>query len=342
MRPAAPQTVADRDEQLEARELVQRLEGVVLSADVAAYEALLSPSADPTRASAFTSDELKPGASHVVIQERERLRVTRAGVDGLFFRMIVDVFAEYGSKARVATWQLETERASNGRWRITNQERLSSVENLYRLALNRIQAVRRAQVHVKAEDLDLTLVEGTVFTVDTDAGTTGLVLMGHGEMRFRPTPETEQGQVRIFSGDSAIEGRFDVAYLRMGAVEPHATLSQLVERPVDARDLRRAEQIFREESSKSFVSIWVTCPAMPGRCCPRVAISSPKCAPGASTPSPTPARSRSPKTFPSSIGGGSATSASTRRPRSCCRAAASTTRTRSRPTTSCTMTSTWR
>ena len=188
-----------------------------------------------------------------MIQERERLRVTRAGVEGVFFRLIVDVFAEYGSKARVATWQLETERASDGRWRITSQERLSSVENLYRLALNRARQFDARNFTVKAEDLELTLVEGTVFTVDTDAGTTGLVLIGHGEMRFRPTPETEQGQVRIFSGDSAIEGRFDAAYLRMGALEPHASLSQLVERPVDARDLRRAEQIFREESSKSFV-----------------------------------------------------------------------------------------
>jgi hypothetical protein len=250
---AGQQTAADTDEQLEARDLIDRLERVVQSADVAGYDALLSPSADIVSVTAFAKEELRVSASRVSIQERERLRLTRPGVEGLFFRLIVDVFAEYGGKGRVATWQLDTERASDGRWRITAQERLSSVENLYRLSLNRTRQFTARNFTVKAEDLDLTLIEGTVFSIDTDTGTTGLVLMGRGEMRFRPTPDTEQGQVRLFTGEPAIEGRFDAAYIRMGAVEPHASLGQLVERSVDARDLRRAEQVFREESGKSFV-----------------------------------------------------------------------------------------
>src|SRR4029453_845917 len=131
------------------------------------------------------------------------------------------VFAEYGSKARVATWQLDTERTDGSGWRITAQERLSSVDNLYRLSLNRTKEFDARNFLVTAEDLELTLVEGTAFTIDSDVGTTGLLLIGHGVMRFRPTPDTEQGQLRLFTGEPSIDARFDAAYVRMGAIEPH-------------------------------------------------------------------------------------------------------------------------
>src|SRR5204863_3631549 len=84
-------------------------------------------------------------------------------------------------------------------------------------------------------------------------GTTGLVLLGRGEMRFHPTPDTEKGQVRIFTGADTLDSRFDAAYIRLGTLESHAQRAQLVPRPVDPRDLKRAEQIFREESVKSFI-----------------------------------------------------------------------------------------
>src|SRR4029078_4108426 len=79
-----------------------------------------------------------------------------------------------------------------------------------------------------AEDLELTLVEGTVFTIDTDQGTTGLILLGHGELKFHPAPDTEKGQGRIFSGSETLESRFDAAYVRVGALDLHADRSVLV------------------------------------------------------------------------------------------------------------------
>jgi hypothetical protein len=88
--------------------------------------------------------------------------------------------------------------------------------------------------------------------VNTDQGITGMVLLGRGEVRFSPTPETEKGQVRIFADSDVLASRFDAAYLRMGTFGSHADASKLVARPVDARELRRAEQVFREESAKSF------------------------------------------------------------------------------------------
>ena len=33
---------------------------------------------------------------------------------------------------------------------------------------------------------------------------TGIVLLGRGEMRFSPTPDTERGQLRVFSGNETL------------------------------------------------------------------------------------------------------------------------------------------
>src|SRR6185503_14227006 len=102
------------------------------------------------------------------------------------------------------------------------------------------------------EDLDLTLDQGSVFTVDTDQGITALVLLGQGTMRFHPAPQIEKRQVEIFAGSEMLASRFDAAYVRVGTLDSHADLSQLTARPVDPRELKRAELVFKEESAKTF------------------------------------------------------------------------------------------
>ena len=127
---------------------------------------------------------------------------------------MVDAFIEYGDRARVATWQIDVRRPSRQRRGASpTRSGCRRVESLYRLSLNPHATVRRAHdFTITSEDLELTLAEGSVFTVDTDQGVTGLVLIGRGEMRFRPTPDTEKGQVRIFAGAETLESRFDAAY----------------------------------------------------------------------------------------------------------------------------------
>ncbi|HWF84832.1 MAG TPA: M1 family aminopeptidase, partial [Vicinamibacterales bacterium] len=87
-----------------------------------------------------------------------------------------------------------------------------------------------------------------------DQGVTGVVLIGHGEMHFHPSPQTEKGQVKIFCGAETLNARFDTAFLRMNPAdfESFVATSQITERPVDPKELRRAEEVFREESPKSF------------------------------------------------------------------------------------------
>lgn len=243
----------DADESTHIRELLQKIEEVVRTGDPGAYLALLTENADRTRATNFANATFRPGASRVVVLERDRLTLNRTITNTVAFRIIVDVFAEFGDAARVDTLQFEAEPRAAGGWRIADQDSLSSVDKLFRLSVSRTTQYEARNFVVRAEDLTLTLVEGTVFRIDTVDGPTGLVLLGTGDIRFAPRPDTEKGQVRIFSGESTLDTRFEAAYLRFREVDEHADLTQLTPRPVDSRLLRRADQVFREESTKSFI-----------------------------------------------------------------------------------------
>jgi hypothetical protein len=249
--PAGTSAQSDADD-LPIRMLLQRIEQSLQRSDRAGYSALLAASADPKSAADFVEEEFRPGATKAVIQERDRQRL-KGTLPGNGYSLTLDAFTEFGDRARISTWQLDVRKSPDNTWTIAGQERLSSIENLYRLALNAGRQFTARNFTLRAEDLELTLVEGTVFTIDTEQGTTGLILLGHGELKFHPAPATEKGQVRIFSGSEALESRFDAAYVRVGTLDLHGDRSVLVERPVDAKDLRRAEQVFREESVKSFV-----------------------------------------------------------------------------------------
>src|SRR3979490_2566908 len=239
------------------RAFLLRLERVVRQSDVAAYEILLTKSADRGRAADFVDAELIPGATRVVIQERDRSPLAGT-VPGNGYTLVGDAFEEYGERARISTGCLDLIRdrdaPTDTEWLIGDQRRLSSVENLYRLSLNPATQFTAHNLEIRDEDLKLTLTEGSVFVSDTDQGSTALVLIGRGDMSFHPAPETEQSQVRIFSGANGIDTRFDAAYLRVnpGDFDRLISRQQLVSRPVDPNDFRTADRIFREESSKSF------------------------------------------------------------------------------------------
>jgi Peptidase family M1 domain len=240
---------ADDDGRIRA--LLGQLERALRANDRDLYQAALAPSADPAGMENFAGLEFRPGATRVVVLERDRQPLVGT-LPGLGYQILVDAFFEYGDRARIASWQLDIKRVDDVEWRIADLERLSMVDNLYRLSVSPARQFRGRNFTVRSEDLELRLVDGVVFTVDTDQGIAGLVLMGRGEMRFEPGPETEKGQVRIFTGDTKIESRFDAAFVRVGAIGLHANPDELVPMPVDARELRRAEEIFRIESAKSY------------------------------------------------------------------------------------------
>lgn len=238
-------------DEVRIRALLARIEQALLGGNAGAFFDLLDSSADRKKAEEFAATEIRSATTRAVIQERDRqpLEDTPPG-DG--HSLTVDVFTESGDRGRVSTWQLDVTKRDSTTWLVAGQSRLSAVENLYRLSVNPQKQFDAHNFSVRAEDLELTLLEGTVFTVDTDQGVAAFVLIGRGTMRFHPAPETERGQVRIFAGSSQLEARFDAAFVRAGSLDNHADQSALVPRAVDPRDLKRAEQIFREESPKAF------------------------------------------------------------------------------------------
>jgi hypothetical protein len=251
--PAPVQTLAAEpsDDDVSIRAFLQTLEPIVQSANADAFAALEGPLGSVDEALAFAQAEFPRPATRAVLQERERQELTLSGIPGSVFSLTVDAFIEYGDEARIATWQVFLRRSGDS-WAMIRHQVVSSVDNLYRLTLNGTRQYDARSLALTSEDLLLTLTDGTVFTITTNQGVTGLVLMGRGQMRFSPAPETEKGQVRIFAGADTLETRFDGAFVRLGTASLHYDEASLVERPVDPRALKRAQQIFRDESPKSF------------------------------------------------------------------------------------------
>ena len=253
--PVSSQSIQDPSGE-SIRRFLLRLEQIVQQSDVVAYDTLLTGSADRDGAARFVEAELIRGMTRAVIQERDRSPLVGTSPGG-GYAVIVDVFQEFGNWARVSTWWLEIRRegeaGSNTEWRIANQGRLSSVEDLYRLSLNPRKQFRVQNLEFRDEDLKLTLAEGSVFVSDTDQGTTALVLIGRGDMTFLPAPATEKSQVKIFSGADAITSRFDAAYIRINPADYDRLIprGQLREVPVDQNDFKTADRIFHEDFAKS-------------------------------------------------------------------------------------------
>jgi hypothetical protein len=237
--------------------LLARVEKLLQSGDAQGFETLVSSvaAAEPLRA--FATDVVTSGTTRAVVRERDRapLEGTLPG-DG--YRLVVDFFTETERTGRIVTARIDVRRAHRGEadaeWRISGAERLSTVEGLYRLAINASRQFAARRLTITAEDMRLVLDQGTVFTIESGDGVTGLVLFGRGEMQFLPTPEAERGQVRIFSGSETLAAQFDTAFVRLSPGEYTTRLSKdsLTETAIDARLLRRAQEVFAEEAPKSF------------------------------------------------------------------------------------------
>ena len=268
------------------------LERVVLAGDARGVpRAAVATSADRARGARFRRHRrLLPGANRVVLHERDR-KPLQGVPAGSGYSLLVEVIAEFGSRARIATWRVDIRRTGAGRHRRASgrshdQERLSSVENIYRLSLNTTKSFTARNLKIAAEDLDLTLPEGSVFVGDIDIGVTAVVLIGRGTLNFHPAPATEKGQVKIFCGSETLETRFDVAYLRLNPDEFASLLDESAlaaegggRRPSCAARRRSSARSRRNRSSStSAISA-----ATRGRCCRRRAIFSPSCGRGGST-----------------------------------------------------------
>jgi len=239
--------------------LLLRLEQLMQAGDPAPYMDLLSVVADRRLARESSRVLIGPGITRAVIRERDR-----APLDGTLpgdgYRLMLELLAERGSRARIETWRLDIRRVptdtSDDEWRIAGQQSLTSVDGLHRLALNPARAWRAKGLVVPSEDFEIRMPDGWVFTADTADGPTAAVLVaGDGAtMSFRPAPEAEREQVRIYAGRDSIDTRIDEAFLRFNPSDFAARLppGSLTEAPPDPILFKRAEAVFREQVTNSF------------------------------------------------------------------------------------------
>ena len=126
----------------------------------------------------FARTEFRPGATRAVVKERERIPFDST-IAPATYRIVADVFVEYGNRGRVATWQLDVQRRDDS-LTIFDQQRLSTVERLFRISLDPNRQFSATNLQIHAEDVEITLDAGNVFVASVEDGVTALVLLGPG------------------------------------------------------------------------------------------------------------------------------------------------------------------
>ncbi|MBF8300437.1 MAG: pepN 3 [Acidobacteria bacterium] len=236
--------------------VLARLETLLQTGDSAGFASLVGEDASSEQVEQFAADLFRPGVRRAAVHERDRAQLAGA-LPGAGYRLVLEIFTETEGRARIVTTLLDVRRPAGSdahAWRITAAQGLTSIEGLFRLRVNPSSRFAARGLTITATDLVITLEEGFVYHVESDAGVTGLVLFGRGVMRFTPAPPTEQGQLRIFAGSESLVATFDSAFVRMhpSQYKTRVSVDSLTPAPPDARELRRAQAVFERESQKSF------------------------------------------------------------------------------------------
>jgi hypothetical protein len=204
----------------------------------------------------FKAFLLKDETRRAVVAERDRAPLTGT-LPGDGYRLVAELYTESPLRARIVTAMLDVRRPQGGAadsWRIIGAQALTSIDGLFRLRINTLKQFTARNLTVTAEDLRVTLADGSVFLVESEVGVTGLVLLGRGVMHFSPSPETERGQLRIFSGGDSLDAQFDSAFVRLNPYEydDRVSTKSLTPAAVNPRDLRRAQEMLARDGPKSF------------------------------------------------------------------------------------------
>lgn len=237
--------------------MLARLETLLQTGDSAGFASLVGSDASSQQVDQFVADLFRPGVRRAIVNERDRTPLDDAA-PGAGYRLVVELFTETEGRARIGTALVDVRRPAGSdanAWRITAAEGLTGVEGLYRLRVNSLTPHFATRgLTITATDLLITLEEGSVYVVESEAGVTGLVLLGRGTMRFTPGPPTEQGQLRIFAGSESLVTGFDSAFIRVhpSEYEERVSLGNLTPAQPNARELRKAQDVFARDSQESF------------------------------------------------------------------------------------------
>jgi hypothetical protein len=235
--------------------LLLRFERALNQSDRPALTGMFSPDVASSEVELYLGSLLMPGAVKTTVRLRDRSPLEGAP-PGDGYSLVVEFFIETPGRARILTASMDMRRPTGGdlsSWKFVGAAGLTFVEGLYKLRIDKRPLTAR-NLEITSEDLVLQLSEGTVFRVECDDGVTGLILLGHGVMTFSPTAAAERGQLRLFSGSDTLSSPFESAFVRLSPSDysQRVAAATLTEAAPDARQLRRAEDVFAQNATKSF------------------------------------------------------------------------------------------
>ena len=237
--------------------LLARIERAFPSGDPAALRPMLSPNVAPGVMDTFAPRVLTAPARRVVVHERDRDPLDGA-LPGDGFRLTVDIFLEGARTARIVTARLDVRRAPGDTapdaWRIISAQVATVVEGLHRLVPSESAQFAVRDLAVKSEDLLIQFSQGTAVPVESEAGLTGFVIVGSGQVTFSPKPQAERDQVRLFSGAEVLAAPLEAVFVRFNPSDGAARslLAGLTAQPPDARVAKRARDLFEDDAPRSF------------------------------------------------------------------------------------------
>ena len=228
--------------------VIERIQRAIEAGTPGSLVALAAPNADTGSLEVFENRWVTTATSRVTMLERDR--ATTATGD----RVLVEALVQAGMTARLATWLIDLEGPADSEPKVTRLSTVSSVEGLFRLSLDPTRQFKVTNLHITAEDLDLSIPRGSAFAATVGGGTTALVVVGRGEMTFKPSPETERGQMRLLTGSDTLRTPFDSVFLRVppGEFDAHVATAALEPTSVDPSALRSAQNVFTAQIGRSF------------------------------------------------------------------------------------------
>jgi Peptidase family M1 domain len=229
--------------------LVFAMEQAMRAGDAPALRAFGQAGA-PAAFDDFVQSTTTPRPTAATVKERDR-----APVNGERGRLLLEILTVHEREARVTSWRMDVVPSADGTaWQIADVERLTVISGLYRLTLDTTVEYAVRDLTIKAPDLSITFPSAFAYAATTPDGPTGFVIVGRGRATLAPSPASERGQLRLFSGEEVFKSEVTALFVRVNPsdVANRLTMPSLTPHPADARRARRAVQVFDAYAPKSF------------------------------------------------------------------------------------------
>lgn len=183
---------------------------------------------------------------HVVI--RERARATHG--------VMADVFVSQGARAFVAAWILEIapdDDAASG-VRVIGLTEMSRFDDLLHLGFDDATAYAVTGLEVRGPDFEVSVPDGSMFLSTVDDGPTAMVVLGRARVRFTPADPAEQGQLRIYAGESSFETEASEVFVRLNPAHADAAVRWTSREAIaaDRGDVAEARAVFDDRVGLSY------------------------------------------------------------------------------------------